>query len=192
MFTGIIEQKSPIISIIEWKFEVKNIFWDSLKIGQSIAHDGACMTIETFNDNTYTFFVMEESLHKTNFWEKKAWDYFNIERCLKAEDRIDGHFVSGHIDTTWEISLLEVKDDNSLVIWITFPKEFSKLTIKKWSIAINGVSLTIVDKEPGYISVSLIPLTQDWTNLGDIKIWEWVNLEFDMLGKYILNTQNDS
>jgi len=187
MFTGIIEKKSKIISIKNGKKCVENPFWNDLQLGQSIAHDGACMTIESFDNEKYCFFVMEESLKKTNFWEKKVWDYFNIERCLKTWDRIDGHFVSGHIDTTGRISTLEKKDDNSLILWISFPEVFSKYTIEKWSIAINGVSLTIVDKKKWYISVSLILLTQDWTNLGKLILWDSVNIEFDMLGKYILN-----
>jgi len=192
MFTGIIEKKTKVLHIENWRFTIENLFPWEIKLGQSIAHDGACMTIESFDDTSYTFFVMQESLNKTNLWDKKAGDYFNIERCLKAEDRIDGHFVSWHIDTVWTISKLDKLTDGSLIIWVDFKSEFSKLTINKWSIAINGVSLTIVDKEPGYISVSLIPLTQDWTNLWNLEIWDSVNLEFDMLGKYILNTQSDA
>ena len=191
MFTGIIEQKSKIINIENGKFTIENHFWDDIKLGQSIAHDWACMTIESFSETSYTFFVMQESMSKTNYGQKQIWDYFNIERCLKAQDRIDGHFVSWHIDTTGKISKLETVDDGSLIIWINFNNSFSKLTIEKWSIAINWVSLTIVDKSPWYISVSLIPLTQDWTNLWSVFIGTSVNLEFDMLGKYILNTQND-
>jgi len=192
MFSGIIEKKQKILWVEEGRFTVKNIFWNDLKIGQSIAHDWACMTIESFDEDKYTFFVMEESLKKTNFWTKKTWDYFNIERCLKVNDRIDWHFVSGHIDTRGEISILKQKDDGSLIIWVRFEEDFSKYTIKKWSICINWVSLTIVDVASGYISVSLIPLTQDWTNLGNINLGDAVNLEFDLLGKYILNGKHDS
>ncbi len=188
MFTGIIEKKASIISCHQWEFIIENHFWMNLKIWQSIAHDGACMTIEDFDKKHYKIFVMEESLKKTNFWEKKVWDYFNIERCLKSWERIDGHFVSGHIDSVWEVVFLERKKDNSLIVWISFPEKFSNYTIEKWSIAINGVSLTIIDKKPWYISVSLIPITQDWTNLWKLILWEKVNIEFDMLGKYILNT----
>jgi len=187
MFTGIIEKKSKILSKEGGRFCVENHFWNDLKIWQSIAHDGACMTLEAFNNETYSFFVMEESLKKTNFSEKKVWEYFNIERCMRASDRVDGHFVSGHIDTTGNVSLVEKLQDNSLIVWVSFPEKFSKYTIKKWSIAINGVSLTLVDKKKWYISVSLIPLTQDWTNLWKLILWESVNIEFDMLGKYILN-----
>lgn len=99
MFSGIIEQKAKILQIESGRFTVENTFQGSLSIGQSIAHDGACMTIESFKDDSYTFFVMEESLKKTNFSQKNIGDSFNVERCLQVGDRIDGHFVSGHIDT---------------------------------------------------------------------------------------------
>lgn len=190
MFTGIIEKKAKILEIKEWSFTIENIFPMELKLWQSISHDGACMTVDSISDTSYSFFMMQESLYKTNFWDKAIWDSFNIERCLKANDRIDGHFVSWHIDTTGSVTHLEKIQDGSLIIWISFDNHFSNLTISKWSIAINWVSLTIVDKKPWYISVSLIPLTQDWTNLWEIKIEDKVNLEFDMLGKYILGKNN--
>lgn len=188
MFTGIIEKQAEILSIEDGRFTIQNHFWEDVELGQSIAHDWACMTIESFDSEQYSFFAMQESIKKTNFWKKQVWDFFNIERCLKSWDRIDGHFVSGHIDITWEVSLLEKKEDNSLILWVSFDKAFSRYTIPKGSIAINGVSLTIVEKSEGYISVSLIPLTQDWTNLGKLILSEKVNIEFDMLGKYILNS----
>lgn len=187
MFTGIIEKKSKILSIENGTFTLENPFGDELELWQSIAHDGACMTVDSYDANSYQFFVMEESFSKTNFSEKKQWDFFNIERCLKVSDRIDGHFVSGHVDTTGKIESLKRNDDDSLLLGISFPQEHSAYTIEKWSIAINGVSLTIVDKKPWYISVSLIPLTQDWTNLWKLIVWQSVNIEFDLLWKYILN-----
>jgi len=186
MFTGIIEHKAKILSVQDWVFRVENLFNENINIWQSIAHDGACMTVNEIHDRSYSFFMMQESLEKTNFWKKNMWDTFNIERCLKIGDRIDGHFVSWHIDTTGEISMREQLSDNSLLLWVRFNKEFSLYTIEKWSITINGVSLTVVDTQPWYLSVSLIPLTQDWTNLWTIELWDKVNLEFDMLGKYIL------
>lgn len=187
MFSGIIEKQAQILSVENGRFIVENHFWTDLQIGQSIAHDGACMTLESFTESQYTFFVMEESLSKTNFWEKKSGDTFNIERSMKVWDRIDGHFVTGHVDTTGTIKVHEKKEDDSLVLGVQFEKHFSKYTIPKGSIAINGVSLTIIETQPWYLSISLIPLTQDWTNLWNIQLWETVNLEFDMLGKYILN-----
>ena len=187
MFSGIIEKTGKILAINSWEFRIENHFWNDVQVGQSIAHDGACMTIESFDKKSYTFFTMEESLKKTNFWKKEVWDSFNIERCITMWARVDGHFVSGHIDTTWTIELLEKKVDNSFLLWVSFDESFSKYTIEKWSISLNGVSLTIIEKQTGYISVSLIPLTQDWTNLWTLQIWDTINIEFDMLGKYILN-----
>lgn len=187
MFTWIIEKKAKILERNCGRFIMENVFPWELKLWQSIAHDWACMSIDTIQENSYSFFMMEESLKKTNFWDKNPWDYFNIERCMRASDRVDWHFVSWHIDTTWNISKLEKIHDGSLIIWVSFYENFSHLTITKWSIAINGVSLTIVEKNPGFVSVSLIPLTQDWTNLWSLQLWESVNLEFDMLWKYILN-----
>jgi len=189
MFCGIIQWRAQILETKGWNFTVKNIFSESLSIGQSIAHDWACMTITHLWERRYSFFVMEESLSKTNFQQKKLGDYFNVELCMRADTRIDGHFVSGHIDATWEINYIERKEDNSLIIWVSFKQEFSKYTIEKWSVALNWVSLTIVEKKDWYISVSLIPLTQEWTNLWNVEIWDILNIEFDMIGKYILNTK---
>ena len=187
MFSGIIEKKSQIFKIEGSHFTVENPFWNVLEVGQSIAHDGACMTLEEIKNDSYTFFAMEETFLKTNFHNKQEGDYFNIERSLQVWERIDGHFVSGHIDTTGEVTTLKEQDDSSLILWVSFAKEFSKYTIEKGSIALNWASLTIVEKQEWYISVSLIPLTQDWTNLWTLKIWSIINIEFDMLGKYILN-----
>lgn len=191
MFTGIIEAKSKILSIDYGKFLIENTLQEKIKIWQSIAHDGACMTIDEIYDTSYSFFVMQESLNKTNFHEKKIGDYFNIERCLRAQDRIDGHFVSGHIDTTGILTDKKRIDDWSLILTVQFDSSFSQLTIEKWSIALNGVSLTIINKKTNAISVSLIPLTQDWTNLSTLKVGSSINIEFDMLGKYILGTQKN-
>lgn len=187
MFSGIIEKQAKILDKKWWKFVIENHFWEELKLWQSIAHDWACMTIESYDTNSYTVFVMEESLEKTNFGTKNIGDSFNIERCLQVGDRIDGHFVSWHIDTTGVVEHLEYKEDGSLIIKIWFDSNNSHFIIDKWSITINGVSLTIVSRREWYLSVSIIPLTQDWTNLWTLQIGSTVNLEFDMLGKYIQN-----
>ena len=188
MFSGIIEKKSQILKIEGSRFTVKNPFWNAVEVGQSIAHDGACMTLEEITTDSYTFFAMEETFLKTNFHNKQERDYFNIERSLQVGERIDGHFVSGHIDTSGEITTLQEQDDGSLLLWVSFAKKFSKYTIEKGSIALNGVSLTIIEKREWYISVSLIPLTQDWTNLWTLKMWNIINIEFDLLWKYIINS----
>ena len=210
MFCGIIEHQAKILSC-EWGvFRVENTFYsrvgedtrsmpaegwqevESLKLGQSIAHDGACMTLTKITPEYYEFFSMQESLLVTNFSSKRVGNMFNVERCLKLWDRIDGHFVSGHIDTVWKVILLEKQSDGSLIFGVSYDPRYTPLVIKKWSITINGVSLTVVDIEPGSLTVSLIPLTQEWTNLGRSKLWESVNLEFDMLGKYIQQFKNNN
>nr|MDD3719910.1 riboflavin synthase [Candidatus Gracilibacteria bacterium] len=184
MFSGIIEKKSKILSINAGKFTIENTFSD-LNEGQSIAHDGACMTLTKIDSKSYTFFTMEESLKRTNFGNKKIGDYFNVERCVKYGDRIDGHFVTGHIDTTGIVNKVENKSDDSRVIFIKFDNKFNNLIIEKGSIAVNGASLTLVDVGNDFFSISLIPYTLEHTNLGDLKVGDIVNLEFDMLGKYV-------
>ncbi len=189
MFTWIITHQTKILSIKDWVFTVENNFGNTLPLheGQSIAHDWACMTVTEFDDKKYSFFAMEESFRKTNFWTKKAWDLFNLELCMQAWDRLDGHFVSWHIDTIWTVSDIEMAEDGSKKIWFSYNKERSLNVIKKWSITINWISLTVVDVDDWYLSVWLIPLTQEITNLWTIVIWNQVNLEFDMLWKYVIN-----
>ena len=126
MFSWIIEYKSKIIDINAWVFTVERNFKDTLKIWESIAHDWACMTIDSFTDKSYSFFAMEESFKKTNFWNKKAWDFFNVERSLALWDRLHGHFVSWHIDNTWKVEKLIKKSDQSLIIYIKFDESFKK------------------------------------------------------------------
>ncbi|MCH2188523.1 riboflavin synthase [Candidatus Gracilibacteria bacterium] len=187
MFSGIIEHKAKILDKKDGRFVIENHFGNDLKIGQSIAHDGACMTIETFDSKTYSFFAMEESLNKTNFGEKNIGETFNVERCLQVGDRIDGHFVSGHIDTTGKVQSMKKNEDDSMILTVEYSKDFSDLVIPKGSITLNGTSLTITNRELGLVSVWLIPLTQEITNLGDLKIGDQINIEFDMFGKYIQN-----
>lgn len=185
MFSGIIEQTSHILSIDGGNFTVENKFNDSLSIGQSIAHDGACMTITAINPDSYTFFVMQESLSRTNFANKNVGDTFNVERSIQADSPIDGHFVSGHIDTVGIVRDIQDNPDNSHLIKIEFDSRYSTLIIEKWSIAINGISITIVEAGNNYVTLSIIPHTWNITNIGMLSVWSRVNIEFDMIGKYI-------
>jgi riboflavin synthase len=186
MFTWIIENKAKILEIKNWRFKVENVFGiDDLVIWQSIAHDWACMTLECFDEEFWEVFVMSESLKKTNFSTKKTWDFFNIERCLKLWDRLDWHMVSGHIDWTWEIIWIDNIKDWSKILKIIFDTKFNNLLIDKWSITVNWVSLTIVETWDDFFTISLIPLTQNITNLWDLENWDKVNLEFDMIWKYV-------
>ena len=189
MFSGIIEKKAKILNIQNGNYTVENIWGEELKVWQSIAHDWACMTITQSDEKKYSFFVMEESIKKTNFQNKKVWDTFNVEKSLKLSDSLDGHFVSGHIDTTWKITEIIENKDGSIYIHISFDKKFKNLIIYKGSITISWVSLTVVEDQENSLSVSIIPLTQEVTNLWDLKEWELVNLEFDILWKYINKIQ---
>ncbi|MDD3645886.1 MAG: riboflavin synthase [Candidatus Gracilibacteria bacterium] len=185
MFTGIISSKAKILSIDNGTFTIENTFGRNMEIGESIAHDGACMTIEKADKEKYSFFAMKESLKKTNFGEKKPGDYFNVEESLRLGDKMGGHFVTGHVDTTGKVEKIDFISDGSLILYINFDKLYKNNIIDKGSITINGVSLTIVDNGDDFLSVSLIPLTQEITNLGELKVGDAVNLEFDMLGKYV-------
>lgn len=185
MFSWIIERKAKILDVENWNFTIENVFNEPLQIGQSIAHDWACMTLTTFDNEKYTFFAMQESLKLTNFSTKKPWDFFNVERCVKVWERLDGHIVSWHIDTIWTITNIIKNSDNSLEVFVSFWENFSKYIIPKWSITINWVSLTIAKEWEDFLSVWLIPITQEITNLWNLKVWDKVNLEFDIVGKYI-------
>lgn len=131
MFSGIIEHKAKILNKEKGLFEVENIFTEPLQVGQSIAHDGACMTLTRVNNTTYSFFVMEESLEVTNFCDKSIGDYFNVERSLKLSDRIDGHMVTGHVDVVGRIVEKEYREDQSCILSVIYPKEFSAFIIRK-------------------------------------------------------------
>lgn len=185
MFSWIIKWKAKILEINSWTFKIENIFKEKLKIWESISHDWACMTITEIYENSYTFFVMQESINRTNFSNKAIWDNFNVETSIRLWDKIDGHIVSWHIDWTWKIKSIKNLLDKSKALYITFNSKYKNLIIEKGSITVNWVSLTIVDTWEDYFSISIIPLTQEITNLGKLIKWDLVNLEFDMMWKYI-------
>lgn len=185
MFSWIVKNKAKIIKINKWLYTVENIFTKILKKWISIAHDWACMTIIDSDKDKYSFFVMEESIKRTNFWTKKIWDTFNVEWSLKLSDTMDWHFISWHIDTTWIVEKILENNDLSKNIYIEFDEKYKNLIIEKWSITINWVSLTIVEEWNNYLSVSVIPLTQEITNIWELKVWDKVNLEFDIFAKYV-------
>jgi riboflavin synthase len=131
MFSGIIEHTAKIISKNGGLFRVENTFSESLDIGQSIAHDGACMTLTAITPLYYEFFVMEESLSLTNFGEKGEGEYFNVERALRLGGRLDGHMVTGHIDTVGKVILIQPRPDGSSILSIAYSKDYSTLVIRK-------------------------------------------------------------
>jgi riboflavin synthase len=143
------------------------------------------MTITSFDKDKYSFFTMEESLKITNFAQKKQWDFFNVEQSLRLNDAVNWHMVTWHVDTLWEVTNIITNSDKSIEIFISFDSKYKNYIIDKWSITINWVSLTVCQNWDNYLSVSIIPHTQEVTNLWELKNSDKVNLEFDMVWKYI-------
>ncbi len=194
MFTGIIEGLGSIVmfdkktnnrSAAKMKIKLDKIA-KGLKIGDSVAINGVCLTAVNISKGITEFEMIGETIKKTNLGSLEPGDQVNIERSLKVGERLEGHFVLGHVDGVGVISKIE-KQINQVQIWIKIPKELSKHIIKKGSITIDGISLTIVDKLKDQFSVSIIPHTMQVTNLGYKKIGDKVNIETDILRKYILS-----
>ncbi len=190
MFTGIIEATEQIISSQQYSGKklitvAKPTIFDDLKIGCSIACDGICLTIVQFDNKTFTVEIMNETIKKTT---AKKWNInklLNLERALKISSHLDGHFVQGHIDR--ELRLISyLKIDGTPYLRFEFPHKEKWLIVPQGSIALNGVSLTIAEMRSEYFSVALIGHTLEHTNLNTIKPGEMVNVEFDIIGKYIL------
>jgi len=188
MFTGIIETQGLIKKVemngANKSFWIKSSISSKLKVDQSVSHDGVCLTVEQVKDNRHRVTAIAETISKTNFGNWKAGDQVNLERCLKINDRLDGHFVQGHVDTTAECTNIRDKD-GSWEFSFQFPGLFSHLIIEKGSIAINGISLTAFNVTATGFDVAIIPYTFAHTNMKTLKTGQIVNLEFDLLGKYI-------
>jgi riboflavin synthase len=188
MFTGIVETQGIIKKVIEKEgnrtFWIKSSISSKLKPDQSVAHDGACLTVEEVNGNQHRVTAIAETLIKTTLgdWQKGAT--INLERCLKINDRLDGHFVQGHIDTS-AICIDRKEKGGSWEFSFQFLPEFATLIIEKGSISINGISLTIFNVTETTFDVAIIPYTFEHTNMNHLKQGQKVNIEFDMLGKYI-------
>jgi riboflavin synthase len=189
MFTGIIESTGTVHKISQ-NGTNKTIWISSslaaeLKIDQSLAHNGVCLTVEAILDDKYQVTAIAETLSKTNLGDWKTGDMVNLERCLQPSGRLDGHFVQGHTDTRG--NLVEKTDLNgSWLLTIEFDPQFAPYIIEKGSIALNGISLTVFDVTNERFSVAIIPYTYQHTNLRLAVPGDAVNLEFDMLGKYMI------
>lgn len=186
MFTGIIEKLGEITKIeaenTNVHFTVKSSFTNELKIDQSVAHNGCCLTVVEINGEEYVVTAIEESLKKTNLSSWKVGTKVNLERCMQLGARLDGHIVQGHVDTRGVCESVENLDGS----WkYTFSYDFDQPTVEKGSITINGVSLTVVDSEKGKFSVCIIPYTYEHTNFHTFEKGTIVNLEFDIIGKYV-------
>ena len=195
MFTGIIEQKGIISDIIingtNRSFQIESPLSDELKVDQSISHDGVCLTVEKVANNTHTVTAIEETLKKTNLNTWKIGTVVNLERCLQFNGRIDGHIVQGHVDTTASCINVTVRD-GSWEYSFQFDEKFASLIIEKGSITINGTSLTCFNIKENEFTVAIIPYTYHHTNISYIQVGTVVNIEFDMIGKYVNRIQQVS
>ena len=186
MFTGIIETQGKLEAIrhegTNVHFTLSSSFTDELRIDQSVAHDGCCLTVVDIQGKSYTVTAIQETLNKTNLGNWKVGQSVNLERCMAAGGRFDGHIVQGHVDRTAEC--ISINDLNGS--WeYTFSYIGDQLTVEKGSITVNGVSLTVVNSQANQFSVCIIPYTYEHTNFNELKVGSSVNLEFDIIGKYV-------
>ena len=188
MFTGIIESLGIVKNIVK---EGENIhisiecdFTSELKIDQSVAHNGVCLTTVAINGNEYTVTAIKETLDKSNFKHLKIGDKINLERAMILGARLDGHIVQGHVDQT-AVCKEVVEEDGSWVFSFEYDNSLNNVTIEKGSITVNGTSLTVVNSKNNTFSVAIIPYTYDFTNFHTFKKGTVVNLEFDVIGKYV-------
>lgn len=195
MFTGIIESLGEVVAIEEEgdnvHFKFRSDFTDELKIDQSVSHNGVCLTVTEKNENNYWVTAIKETLRRSNLGELKIGDKVNLERGMKIGDRLDGHIVQGHVDQT-AICTSVNEENGSWIYSFQYDYEDGFITIPKGSITINGVSLTVVDSGKDAFSVAIIPFTYEHTTFKFLKKGDKVNLEFDVIGKYIakLNSLN--
>jgi riboflavin synthase len=188
MFTGIIETQGLIKKVVpngsNKTFWIKSPISSKLKVDQSVAHNGVCLTVEEVKDNRHRVTAIAETLSKSNLENWQEGDFINLERSLRLNDRLDGHFVQGHVDAV--ATCIDKKEkDGSWEFRFLFPDEFESLIIEKGSISINGISLTVFNVSETLFDVAIIPYTFDHTNMSTLQPGQKVNIEFDMLGKYI-------
>ncbi len=188
MFTGIIESLGVVLTKKQvgtnLNLEIKSVLLKELKVDQSVAHNGVCLTVTAVHEDYYEVTLINETLKRTNFLNISKGDYVNLERCLKLGDRLDGHMVQGHIDQIGVCVGLKTLD-GSWIFEFEYDPTLGNVTIEKGSICINGVSLTVVESKDGWLSVAIIPYTFENTIFKYLKLGDRVNLEFDVLGKYI-------
>jgi riboflavin synthase len=193
MFSGIIEGMATLVAVIK---EQENIhftftcpFVDELSIDQSVSHNGVCLTVVSKEGNTYTVTAMQETLLRSNLGELKIGDEVNVERSMKINGRLDGHIVQGHVDETARCTaVLDAEGSYYYTFEYPFDKEKAKrgyLTVDKGSVAVNGVSLTVCNPTENTFQVAIIPYTFEHTNFHSIKVGTVVNIEFDIIGKYL-------
>ena len=195
MFTGIIESLATVTHLKKDQdnlhISIKSDITSELKIDQSVAHNGVCLTVVNIKDDVYTVTAIKETLIKTNLNTLKVGDEVNLERAMKLGDRLDGHIVQGHVDQTAICTSIE-NADGSWYFSFEYDADLNNLTIEKGSITVNGTSLTVVNSGKNTFSVAIIPYTYEHTNFKNFKKGTKVNLEFDVLGKYVTKLMRDA
>jgi len=188
MFTGIIETLGTVTRITEegtnLHFTIHSGLSNELKIDQSISHNGVCLTVVSLTEDTHTVTAIEETLQKTNLQHLKTGSKVNLERCMQMNARLDGHIVQGHVDQT-AVCLLVKQLDGSWEYRFKYDSTKGNVTVEKGSVCVNGISLTVVNSAEDEFSVFIIPYTHEHTNLHEVKPGDTVNLEFDIIGKYV-------
>lgn len=193
MFSGIVEEMATVVAIKHDRenidFTLKCPFTNELKIDQSVSHNGVCLTVVNIKDDTYTVTAMKETLDRSNLGLLKVGDHVNVERSMLMNGRLDGHIVQGHVDETAKCIKMEDADGST---YFTFEYKLDKemarrgyFTVDKGSVTVNGVSLTVISPTDNTFTVAIIPYTRQNTNFADIQVGTTVNIEFDILGKYI-------
>ena len=188
MFTGIIETQATLKRISRegqnYRFRFETPLTEELKVDQSVSHNGVCLTVEQIDGSEYEVVAIEETMRRTNFVELKEGDKVNLERAATLNDRLDGHIVQGHVDQV--AKCVDIKNEQgSFLFKFQFDKNANFLLVDKGSICINGVSLTLVEPSENSFQVAIIPYTFEHTSFGQTKAGDMVNIEFDIIGKYV-------
>ncbi|HAT63896.1 MAG TPA: riboflavin synthase [Flavobacteriaceae bacterium] len=188
MFTGIVETIGKIVLLEKENsnlhLTIESNFTNELKIDQSVAHNGVCLTVVSMENDYYTVTAIQETLEKSNLGQLAIGDIVNLERAMKLGERLDGHIVQGHVDQTAICTLIE-ENNGSWSFTFEYQQNLENITIEKGSITVNGVSLTVVNSKKNSFSVAIIPYTYENTSFKMLKVGSIVNLEFDVIGKYV-------
>lgn len=188
MFTGIIEKLGKVKSLApegtNLHVEIESDLSPELQIDQSVAHNGVCLTVVSKTDSSYVVTAIQETLEKSNLSDLAQGDAVNLERCMQMNGRLDGHIVQGHVDQTGVVTDIK-EEDGSWIFLFTYDPSQGNVTVEKGSITVNGTSLTVVNSKEGAFSVAIIPYTYEHTVFHALKVGDRVNLEFDIIGKYV-------
>ncbi|SDK43006.1 riboflavin synthase alpha chain [Pedobacter sp. ok626] len=193
MFTGIIETLGEVKNIApegtNLHFTIQSTISNELKIDQSVAHNGVCLTVVALTEDTHTVTAIQETLEKSNMQYLKVGNKVNLERCMQMNGRLDGHIVQGHVDQT-AVCVKRAELDGSWEYRFKYDSSNGNVTVEKGSVCVNGISLTVVGSEKDEFSVFIIPYTFEHTNLHEVNVGDTVNIEFDIIGKYVARLVN--